>query len=102
MLGGLRLAAVCITGSFGLQDSFNQSMVSDRLMKMGNVDEAVSGTFTQAQVNESLPHIQSMPELQAATGIFYMPRVARVFSDRNGLSTNDQYLYCMSPAVDQV
>src|SRR5215467_8998454 len=72
MLAGLTLSAVLITASFGLQDSFTQSMVSDRLMKMGNVDEAVSGSFTQAQVNEALAHLQSMSEVQAATGIFYM------------------------------
>ena len=102
MLAGLMLAAVFITASFGLQDSFSQSMVSDRLMKMGNVDEAVSGTFTQAQVNEALAHLQSMPQVQTATGIFYMPRGARIFSERTGLSTNDQYLYGISPAFDQV
>jgi putative ABC transport system permease protein len=102
MLSGLMLAAVFITASFGLQDSFNHSMVSDRLMKMGNVDEAVSGTFTQAQVHETLTHLQSMSEVQAATGIFYMPRGVRIFSERTGLSTNDQYLYGISPAFDQV
>lgn len=102
MLAGLMLAAVFITASFGLQDSFNQSMVSDRLTKMGNVDEAVSGTFTQDQVNEALAHLQNMPQVQAATGIYYMPRGARIFSERTGLSVNDQYLYGMPPAFDQV
>lgn len=102
MLAGLMLAAALITASFGLQDSFNQSMVSDRLMKMGNVDEAVSGTFTRAQVNEALAHLQSMPEVQAATGIFYMPDRTRMFSERTGLATNDQYLYGIPPAFDQV
>jgi putative ABC transport system permease protein len=102
MLAGLMLATVFITASFGLQDSFNQSMVSDRLMKMGNVDEAVSGTFTQSQINEALTHLQSMPEVQAATGIFYMPRGARIFSERTGLSTNNQYLYGIPPTFDQV
>src|SRR5258708_29665135 len=80
MLAGLMLAAVFITASFGLQDSFNQSMVTDRLMKMGNVDEAVSGTFTQAQVNEALAHLQSMPPVQTATGLFFLPAHRRPFS----------------------
>jgi putative ABC transport system permease protein len=102
MLVGLLLATIFITASFGLQDSFNQSMISDRLAKMGNVDEAVSGTFTQAQVSEALSHLQNMPQVQAATGIFYMPRGARIFSERTGLSINDQYLYGIAPAFDQV
>ncbi len=102
MLAGLTLSAVLITASFGLQDSFNQSMVSDRLMKMGNVDEAVSGTFTQTQVNEALAHLQSMSEVQAATGIFYMPRGARIFSERTALTAIDQYLYGIPPAFDRV
>src|SRR5215470_1344603 len=102
MLAGLTLSAVLITTSFGLQDSFTQSMVSDRLMKMGNVDEAVSGTFTQTQVIEALAHLQSMSEVQAATGIFYMPRGARIFSERTALTANDQYLYGIPPAFDQV
>jgi putative ABC transport system permease protein len=88
--------------SFRLQDRFNQSMLSDRLMKMGNVDEAVSGTFTQAQVNEAPVHLQSMSEVQAATGIFYMPRGTRIFSERTALTANDQYLYGIPPAFDQV
>ncbi len=102
MLAGLTLSAVLITASFGLQDSFTQSMVSDRLVKMGNVDEAVSGSFTQAQVNEALAHLQSMSEVQAATGIFYMPRGARMFSERTALTANDQYLYGIPPAFDRV
>src|SRR5579875_1918792 len=102
MLIGLILAATFITASFGLQDSFNQSMVVDRLMKMGNVDEAVSGTFTQAQVNEALAHLQHMPQVQAATGIVYLPRAARIFSERTALSNADQYVYGVPPSFDQV
>src|SRR5258708_36519711 len=56
MLAGLMLAAVFITASFGVQDSFNQSMVTDRPMKMGHVDEAVSGPFPPAQVTGPPPH----------------------------------------------
>lgn len=102
MLAGLMLSAVFITASFGLQESFTQSIVADRLMKMGNVDEAVSGTFTQAQINEALAHLQQMPAVQAATGIFYLPRGARIFSERTALSANDQYLYGIPPAFDHV
>lgn len=102
MLMGLTLATIFITASFGLQDSFNQSMVSDRLLKMGNVDEAVSGTFTQAQVNEALSHLRQMPQVQAATGIFYVPRGARIFSERTALNNVDQYVYGVLPAFDQV
>jgi putative ABC transport system permease protein len=102
MLMGLTLATIFITASFGLQDSFNQSMVSDRLLKMGNVDEAVSGTFTQAQVNEALAHLQQMPQVQAATGIQYLPNGARIFSERTALNNVDQYLYGVPPAFDQV
>lgn len=102
MLAGLTLSAVFITASFGLQDSFTQSMVSDRLMKMGNVDEAVSGSFTASQINQALAHLQHMPEVQAATGIFYLPRGARIFSERTALTASDQYLYGIPPAFDQV
>lgn len=102
MLLGLTLAAVLITASFGLQDSFNQSMVSDRLAKMGNVDEAVSGTFTRAQVNEALAHLRQMLQVQAATGILYLPRGARIFSERTALTNVDQYIYGVPPAFDQV
>lgn len=102
MLTGLTLSAVLITASFGLQDSFNQSMVSDRLMKMGNVDEAVSGSFTQVQVNAALAHLQQMPTVQAATGIFYRPLGAQIFSERTALSASDQYVYGIPPTFDQV
>src|SRR5579885_142663 len=102
MLIGLILAATFITASFGLQDSFNQSMVVDRLMKRGNVDEAVSGTLPQAQVNEALAHLQHMPQVQAATGIVYLPRAARIFSERTALSNADQYVYGVPPSFDQV
>ena len=102
MLMGLTLATVFITASFGLQESFNQSMVSDRLLKMGNVDEAVSGTFTQAQVNGALAHLRQMPQVQAATGIMYLPTGARIFSERTALNNIDQYLYGVPPAFDQV
>src|SRR5258706_15555143 len=67
MLAGLMLAAGFITAPFGLKDSFNQSMVSDRLMKKGNVDEAGRGTFTQAQVKGALPHLQSNSQVQGMT-----------------------------------
>jgi putative ABC transport system permease protein len=102
MLMGLTLATIFITASFGLQDSFNQSIVSDRLLKMGNVDEAVSGTFTQAQVNEALAHLRQMPQVQAATGILYLPTSANILSERTALNNIDQYLYGVPPAFDQV
>ncbi|HZU71083.1 MAG TPA: FtsX-like permease family protein [Ktedonobacteraceae bacterium] len=102
MLMGLTLATIFITASFGLQESFNQSMVSDRLLKMGNVDEAVSGTFTQAQVNEALAHLRQMPQVQAATGILYLPNGASILSERTALNNIDQYVYGVPPAFDQV
>src|SRR5258708_6546264 len=102
MLAGLTLSAVFISASFGVQESVREAVVSDRLMKMGNVDEAASGSFTKAQVNEALALLRLMPEVQAATGIFYRPRDTRMFSERTALTASDQYLYGIPPAFDQV
>src|SRR5260221_10022910 len=61
MLAGLTPSAVFFCASFGLQERFTQTMVSDRLMKMGNVYETASGSFSQAPGNEGLPHPPLMP-----------------------------------------
>ncbi len=73
MIAGLTLSAVFITASFGLQDSLAASTVTSRLTQVGWVDESVSGTFTQDQVNSALARLRQVPEVQSATSIFMGP-----------------------------
>lgn len=100
MLCGLLLSAIFITASYGLQDSLNHSLESDRLTKIGNVDASVTGSFTQSQVDDALAQIRQQPEVQAATAISLNPLVAQVQS--NGSRASNFYVLGVPPDFTQV
>src|SRR5256885_11851593 len=58
MLCGLLLSSIFLTVSFGLPDSLSHSVAVDRLIKVGDVDESVTGPFTQDQIASSLTQIR--------------------------------------------
>jgi ABC-type lipoprotein release transport system permease subunit len=102
MLCGLLLSSIFLTVSFGLQDSFSHSVAADRLTKVGDVDEAVTGTFTQDQLNSALTHIRQQAAVRAATAIYLQPLGANFSSQRTGITRNNQYIMAVPPDFDQV
>jgi ABC-type antimicrobial peptide transport system permease subunit len=102
MLAGLVLSTIFLTASFGLQDSFQASLETYRLTQMGNVDEAVTGPFTQDQVTTALAQLQHLSEVQAATGIFIGRLALEVTVPGTGLTTAGVDLYAVPPAFDPV
>src|SRR5215472_3163632 len=71
LLCGLVLSTIVITASFGLSDSFANSALTQRLSAMGNVDESVTGPFTQSQLNSALAQIRGSSSVQLATAIYF-------------------------------
>src|SRR5579885_3733070 len=96
-LSGLILASIFLTASFVLQDSFNASEEASRLMKLGLVDESISGTWTQSQFTDLLSHTRQMPGVQSATGILIQP--AAIADD---IAAGDAFVYAVPPAFDAV
>ncbi len=102
LLCGLLLSTVVTTASFGLSDSFANSALTYRLAAMGNVDESVSGTFTQNQVDAALVRIRQLPEVQAASAILFNPQGPTLTSLRTNLSIHNMDLYAVPPDFDRV
>ena len=103
LLCGLVLSTVVITTSFGLADSFSDSTLTNRLAAMGNVDESVSGPFTQGQLNSALADIRGSSDVQAVTAITLSPQSpVSITSVRTGLSIYRVDLYAVPPDFDQV
>lgn len=102
ILLGLTLSTAFITASFGLQDSFADSMIADRLAKVGHVDEAVSGSFTQEEVTQAITHLRQMPEVQAVAPLNLTVFGAWAVSLRTELSASDLSVLAVPPAFDQV
>ncbi len=80
LLCGLALATAVITASFGLQDSFTSSAAEQRIAHMGQVDESVSGPFTQDQIERDLAHIRAFSHVQAASALGIYPQSPTVTS----------------------
>src|SRR5215467_8653571 len=102
LLCGLVLSTIVITASFGLSDSFSDSTLTHRLAAMGNVDESVTGPFTQSQLNTALTRIRSSSAVQVATAISFNPSSLTFTSERTGLSLHDVDVYAVPPDFDQV
>lgn len=101
IVAGLAVSAMFLTAVAGLQDSFRASAVDYRLSQVGNVDEAVTGTFTPAQTAHALARLSHAPGVQAAaaldvlTGVSLAPAVA-------GGTPVSAYLYGVPPGFDRV
>lgn len=102
MLCGLLLSSIFLTVSFGLQDSFSHSIAADRLTKVGAVDEAVTGPFTQAQVDSLLAQIRQQVSVQAATALYLNPVAASFQVQRTGITETNQYILALPPDFDRV
>lgn len=99
---GLALSTMVITSSFGLSDSFADSTISYRLAALGNVDESVTGPFTQAQVNTALARIRQSPDVQAATALTLDNQGIDLSLIPSGLRIPDVIVYAVPAAFDQV
>ncbi|BCL80837.1 ABC transporter permease [Ktedonobacteria bacterium brp13] len=102
ILLGLVLSTAFVTASFGLQDSFADSMKTDRLAKVGNVDESVTGTFSQNQVTQAVTHLRQMPEVQAVSTASITLYGAWAVSERSQLSASDLSVIALPPEFDGV
>ena len=102
MLCGLMLFSAFLTASFGLQDSFSHSVVVDRLTKVGDVDESVTGPFTQDQVQSALTQIRQQAAVQAATAVYFNPLAAKFHAQRAGITRTNQYILAAPPDFDRV
>ncbi|BCL80835.1 ABC transporter permease [Ktedonobacteria bacterium brp13] len=100
MLAGLMLSTAFITVILGLQDSFRNSQVSDRLAKVGSVDEVVTGPFTQDQVAQALTRLHTLPEVQASTALYV--HGITVTSSQSGMVLPQSFLYAVPSDFDQV
>jgi putative ABC transport system permease protein len=102
MLCGLMLFFAFLTASFGLQDSFSHSVVVDRLTKVGDVDESVTGPFTQDQVESALTQIRQQAEVQATTAVYFNALQAKFHAQRTGITQTNQYILAAPPDFDRV
>lgn len=101
MVAGLALSTMFITAAFGLQDSFQFSSVALRLAQVGNVDEAVTGPLTQAQVAQALARLRHTPDVQA-TAALYLSVGATIAPASSATASANAYLYAAPPAFDGV
>ena len=102
LLCGLALASAVMTASFGLQDSFTSSAAAQRVARMGNVDESVTGPFTQGEIDLDLARIRAFPQVQAASAIGLYPQSPTVISLRTGLAVHDVDFYALPSDFEQV
>ncbi|BCL78569.1 ABC transporter permease [Ktedonobacteria bacterium brp13] len=102
LLCGLALATAVITASFGLQDSFTNSAITQRVAHMGDVDESVTGPFTQDQIDRDLARIRAFPQVQAASASGVYPQSPTVTSLRTGFAVHNVDFYALPPDFEQV
>lgn len=102
LLCGLALATAVMTASFGLQDSFTSSAVTQRIAHMGDVDESVTGPFTQDQIDRDLARIRAFPQVRAACALGIYPQSPTVTSLRTGFAVHDVDFYALPPDFDRV
>jgi putative ABC transport system permease protein len=102
LLCGLVLSATLITMSFGLQDSLTFSAQARHLAQVGNLDETVTGTFTQAQAERYLSQLRRNPNIQAATALVTGTQQTAIFSERTHLSKARLNMLAVPSNFDQV
>ena len=102
LLCGLALATAVITASLGLSDSFTDSALQHRLARMGNVDESITGPFTQSQIDSAMAQIRRNPDVQGVAAISFSPQGPTVVSTRNGFAVHNTDVYGVPSDFDQV
>ncbi|HEY7415759.1 MAG TPA: ABC transporter permease, partial [Ktedonobacteraceae bacterium] len=102
LLCGLVLATAVITASFGLQDSLTSSATAQRTAIMGQVDESVTGPFTQSMLDRDLARIRAFPQVQAASALGVYPQSPTVTSLRTGFAVHDVDFYALPTDFNQV
>jgi putative ABC transport system permease protein len=101
IVAGLALSAVFVTAVAGLQDSFRASAVDYRLSQVGDIDEAVTGTFTQAQIGHALARLARAPGVQAAAAMD-MVTSATLALPGPASTPVSAYLYAVPPGFGRV
>ena len=102
ILCGLALATAVITASLGLSDSFTDSALQHRLARMGNVDESITGPFTQSQISTAITQIRRNPNVQGVAALSFSPQGPTVVSSRTGFAVHNTDLYGVPSDFDQV
>ncbi len=108
MVAGLALGTMFMTAALALQDSFQASFVTARLSQVGNVDEAVTGPMTQAQVQNALSRLRHTPQVQTATALYLstFATLARAHPRRGGghggVGPTNVYIYGVTSGFDAV
>ena len=102
LLCGLALSTAVITASLGLSDSFTDSALQHRLARMGNVDESITGPFTQSQISTAITQIRRNPNVQGVAALSFSPQGPTVVSTRTGFAVHNTDLYGVPSDFDQV
>ncbi len=102
LLCGLALATAVITASLGLSDSFTDSALQHRLARMGNVDESITGPFTQSQIDTAIAKIRRNPDVQGIAAISFSPQGPTVVSTRTGFAVHNTDFYGVPSDFDHV
>lgn len=101
LLCGLMLSTALITASLGLNDSLAYSADAQQLASIGNLDEAVTGTFTQAQVTSYLAALRGHPGIEAAAALAENYHAATLLSPRTGFSLPNVNVLAAPGDLDQ-
>lgn len=102
IIAGLTVFSMVLIVSLGLPDSLTHSLQIDRLSKVGTVDEAVTGPFSQQELTEKLMTIRQHSGVKAATALYLNPLGASLHVLRTGIHQDNQYLLALPPDFDQV
>ncbi|MDQ2713973.1 MAG: ABC transporter permease [Chloroflexota bacterium] len=102
LLVGVMLSTAVITASLGLPDSLRHAQVVERLTTMGNVDESVTGTFSQNQLNTVFARLRQDTNVQSVTGLLLATEDTTVTATRTGLSVFQIDRYGVPPNFDAV
>lgn len=102
LLCGLILSSALITASLGLNDSLAYSANAQQLASIGNLDEAVTGTFTQAQVTNDLAAMRGHPGIEAVAALAENYHAGTLLSPRTGFSLPNVNVLAAPGDLDQV
>lgn len=102
LLCGLVCSTVLITASFGLSDSLSNSVQIQRKADLGNINETVTGTFSQSQASHYLQLIQQSQQAQAVAALQSIPQRASLYNTRTGFTLDHVDTLAIPPTFDQV
>ncbi|HVU69049.1 MAG TPA: ABC transporter permease, partial [Ktedonobacteraceae bacterium] len=86
LLCGLMLSTALMTAAPGINESLAYSASAQQLASVGQLDEAVTGTFSQAQVVSYLAALRAQTGIEAASALAEDYHAAQLLSPRTGFS----------------